>query len=107
MLKHIYFCYEEKPEEPIFDDECGVLAVVAESEDEALRVSNMRYCEKTSYDRDAEELPIGKVDLFEGLRRQIYGWVEGKCPNCDNPNQYAKLFYDEDTEKIYCEECEP
>ena len=106
MTKHIYFCQEEKPEISCFEEDYEGFAVVATSTKEALEISGMGYAEDLLNDKDASDLPIGKVDLHEGLRRQIYGWIEGKCPTCDNPNQYAKLFWDEDREKIYCGECE-
>ena len=100
MTKHLYFCQEDKPE-----DSCEAyegIAVVATSAECAFVISGLGYVEIMLRDQDASELPVGIVDLHEGLRRQIYGWVGGNCPTC---NKYAKLFWDEDWEEIYCEEC--
>jgi hypothetical protein len=102
----IYFCQEEKPEEPIFDEEYTGIAVVAESMEEALKISGMGYAEDLLRDNDAKDLPIGKVDRFEGLKRHIYGWIEGKCPNCKNPDEHARLFWDDDLKHPYCYDCD-
>jgi hypothetical protein len=105
ITKHIYFCQEEKIENPCFEEDYEGFAVVATSTKEAIEISGMKYAEDLLRDEDASELPIGRIDPLEGLRRQIYGRSEGKCPSCSNPKQYAKLFWDEDLNKIYCEEC--
>lgn len=104
-MKHIYFCQEDKPEDPVFDEDYEGYAFVARSAGEAIKLSGMGYAEDMLRDNEAEELPLGLVDKFEGLRRQIYSYIEGKCPNCDNPSKFAKLFWDEDTDKIHCSEC--
>jgi len=105
MMKHIYFCQDDEPEDPVWEDDYGVVAIVAESAQQALAISCMGYAYVTGYDKDAEQIPIGMIDRYEGLRRQLYGWIEDKCPTCDNPDKYAKLVYDKDSETIRCEEC--
>lgn len=31
---------------------------------------------------DVTGLPRGEVECLEGLRRGLYGWIMGECPNC-------------------------
>jgi hypothetical protein len=62
-LKHIYFCQEEVPEDTTFENELEGYAVVAESIEEAKKISGMDYAEDMLRDKDAEELPLDRKSV--------------------------------------------
>lgn len=50
------------------------------------------------------DLPEGVVDAVEGLRREMYSWVDdAKCPSCGN--EFNRLYYDKATDTVWCVKC--
>lgn len=52
---------------------------------------------------DVTGLLKGEVDPVEALRRGLYGWIMGDCPNCQNDAE--QIEYDDG--KFSCERCRP
>ena len=51
---------------------------------------------------NVNDLAYGKIDDMEGLRREIYAYIWGICPNC---HKEGKLYWDSEDMVIWCEGC--
>jgi hypothetical protein len=100
-MKHIYYTYEEEPS--VYDDETPCTAVVAESPEDARKISGNTFVVDAELDRDADELPLGEVDPIEGLKRRIYAWVDSNCPVCKRTG--LTLYFNEYTNRVECSDC--
>lgn len=58
---------------------------------------------KWKREADVSGLPKGEVEAVEALRRGLYGWIMGDCPNCLLDAEQIEF----DDGKFSCERCRP
>ena len=96
-------------------DECG-LAIVAKN----IKEAKSMFMYSDVYDGEyieirckwmkkiiVDDLPYGQIDVFEGLKRGVYSYVNNygdNCPSCSEMTEEVR--YDDDKQKFYCDACE-